>query len=309
MNYAVTIGLCIKNAEETINAALESVLNQDFIHSQMELIVVVGRSKDQTLMLAEKFLAKTDLEYKIFTEDSGLGKARQIVVDTARGNYIMWVDGDMTMSADYVRKQVAFMDQHSFCGIARGRYSLNWNQPIVSLLENIVYVVDSEYGVKSASKLGYLPPTGGSIYRVKTIKAVGGFDRYITGAGEDIEVAFRIKAAGWSICLTDAKFYPQYRQTWSALWNQYFWYGYGGHFIMHKNSDALTFYKMVPPAGFFAGVLRSLEIYKLTHKKIFLLLLPVHYVFKRMAWSVGFFRSHINDYGHNLQPVPIDTSE
>jgi len=304
MNYKVTVGLCIKNAEGTIKETLASIFAQDFPHSQMELLTVIGQSRDKTLTSTEKTLKEADFVQRTFVENEGLGKARDIVVSFAKGDYIVWVDGDMTLSTDYVRKNMEFMEHNPLCGIVRGKYGYTSDQTLVSMLENVVYVSDSEFGVKSASKVGYLPPTGGSIYRIAAIKAVGGFDTSIKGAGEDIEAAFRIKKAGWSICVTDTKFYPRFRSTWKALWDQYFWYGYGAHFLLHKNSAIIELYKMVPLAGTLAGVLRAVQYYKLAHKKAFFVLLPIHYTFKRIAWSIGYFKSHLSGYGHKSRSVP-----
>jgi cellulose synthase/poly-beta-1,6-N-acetylglucosamine synthase-like glycosyltransferase len=303
MNCKVTVGLCIKNAEATITETVNSILAQDFPHSQMELITVIGQSEDNTVAITEEILRGSDFVHRTFVENEGLGKAREIVANSASGDYIIWVDGDMTLSSDYVRKNVEFLDRNPSCGIARGKYGVHSNQTLVSMLENVVYVSDSEYGVKSASKVGYLPPTGGSIFRTTAIRAVGGFDTSIKGAGEDIEVAFRIKNSGWSICITDTKYYPRFRRTWTELWNQYFWYGYGGHFLLHKNSAVLDLYKMVPLAGTLAGLLRAVQYYKLDNKKAFFVLLPIHYTFKRIAWSIGYFKSHLDGYGHNSRPV------
>jgi hypothetical protein len=167
---------------------------------------------------------------------------------------------------------------------------------LVAALENIVYVVDS----KHIGKIGLdVPVTEGAVYRVKAIRQVSGFDNQITGAGEDLDAAYRVGAVGWLFGETNAELYESCRGTWKSLWDQYVWYGYGGHFIIHKNKELIPFYKMVPPAGFVAGLLRLPVAYRLTHKKA-VLLLPIHYVFKRIAWCFGFLKGHLNKYGHDI---------
>ena len=54
--------------------------------------------------------------------EGGLGVARQIVVDKACGKYIVWVDDDVTLPKDFVRKQVGYMEQNPHVGIAGARY-------------------------------------------------------------------------------------------------------------------------------------------------------------------------------------------
>lgn len=52
----VALGLCVKNAEATIEDAMNSILNQDFPHRSVELIIVEGCSKDGTFSIIEKCL-------------------------------------------------------------------------------------------------------------------------------------------------------------------------------------------------------------------------------------------------------------
>ncbi len=304
-NVKVSIGVCVKNAESTLEAAMSSICVQDFPKESMELIVVDGCSKDKTLSIVKNSLYGMNMKTSVFSENKGLGAARQIVVDNASGKYILWVDGDMILSRDYVRKQVDFMERNPAVGIAKGRYGLLSGQNLVAFLQNVDYLGKavswwgSEYKENVTSK-----PLGasGSIYRVKSIRQAGGFDRRITGGYEDMDVERRTKAAGWLVYATDAVFFEQHRKSWKALWDQYFRWGYGAHCAHHINRDVFLppfprLYEMLPPAGFLAGLWRSIIAYKLICQKI-VFLLPLQYAFKRIAWCFGFARSHIGGYGH-----------
>jgi cellulose synthase/poly-beta-1,6-N-acetylglucosamine synthase-like glycosyltransferase len=263
----------------------------------IELLVVDGMSKDKTLSIVKAALRNSTIENRVFQENSGLGTARQIVVDNARGKYIVWVDGDMVLSENYVSGQVEFMEANPRVGIAGGKYEVHLGQGLAADLENVVYVVDSIYGEKGASKFGYLPGTEGAIYRVEAIRQIDGFDTRMKGAAEDTEVAYRMKAGGWKLHVTKERFAESTRQSWTSLWTQYEWYGRGGHFIFHKDPNMITLWKMTPLVGFLAGLLRVPGAYRLTGQK-WILFLPLHYTFKRIAWSLGFFKGHLDGYGH-----------
>ena len=56
-NVKVTIGFCVKNAEQTVRDAIRSILKQDFPHEMMELIIVDGYSKDKTLSIIQNELS------------------------------------------------------------------------------------------------------------------------------------------------------------------------------------------------------------------------------------------------------------
>jgi len=283
----VTIGVCVKNAEATIKEAIDSVLNQDFPHELMELIVVDGYSGDKTLSIIKENLKNTDIRSKIFCENKGLGYARQIVVDNAEGKYIVWVDGDMVLPRDYVSKQVEFMERNPKMGIAKGRYGIRKGSSLVATLEDLEFLLSFRCeGEVSSRPLA----TSGCIYRIKAIRQVGGFDENIKGVGEDMDAEYRVRAAGWLLCITPAIFYEKRRETWKSLWDEYFWHGRGGYRLLEKDVRIINFYKMWPPVALATKLLHIPAAYRLARRKV-VLLLPLHYIFKRIAWFLGFVKS------------------
>ncbi len=286
LDVKVTIGLCVKNAEATIKEAIDSVFSQNFPYELMELIVVNGYSEDKTMSIIRDGLKNTGIKSKILYENNGLGHARQIVVDNAKGEYIVWVDGDMVISREYVRKLVEFMDQHPDVGIAKGKYGTRRENSLVAALENIEFVLSFRCEEKISSK----PlATSGCIYRVKAIQQVGGFDENIKGVGEDMDAEYRIRAAGWLLYIAPAFFYERRRETWKSLWNEYFWHGKGGRHLLEKNRQIVNLYKILPLVALIAELFRVAAAYKLTRRKV-VLLLPFHYAFKRIAWFLGFIK-------------------
>ncbi|MEM2292958.1 MAG: glycosyltransferase [Candidatus Aenigmatarchaeota archaeon] len=293
----VTLGLCVKNCEKTIEYVMRSIVRQDYPHEDMEMIVVDGCSKDNTLKVVKGYISKSKFAVKFFSEEVGLGFARQIVIDNASGDFVIWVDGDTVLSKDFVRKQVKFMDENLNVGIGRARYGILDNLNYVGFLENIPFVVET-LCVYNKATLG-ICGTEGAIYRVKAVKQAGGFDVNIKGAGEDVDLAQRILALGWEARVTDAIIYEICKESWWDIWKQYSWWGYGGHYIFHKNKDLGLPFKMSPLGGFVAGVLRFPHAFQLTKRKV-LCLLPIHYAFKRLAFCYGFTKAHIEGYGHSI---------
>lgn len=293
MKPRVTIGVCVRNSVSTICEAIESIIDQDYPHELMEVIFVDDGSEDNTLSIVNSYAPKMDMQMKVFHHEwKGLGPSRNVVVENARGDYIIWVDGDMILPRDHVRKQVEFMEQNSTVGVAKARYGINPQNNLVGVLEDIGYLaVDFKYGGKviGSRALG----TGGSIYRVKAVRQVGGFDDYITGAGEDLDAEYRIRTAGWLLYrATSALFYERRRKTWKDLWKEGFWHGYGGHYALRKDKGIFALCKMNPLAGFLAGAWYANIAYKVTHRKI-VFLLPLQYAFKRIAWCFGFVKGQI----------------
>lgn len=285
MKPKVTIGVCVRNCENSVKEAIDSIINQDFPYELMEVIFMDDGSTDNTLSIIKDSVPKMNMQVKVLHDEwKGLGTARNVVVNNAEGEHIVWVDGDMILPKSHVRKQVEFMEQNPKVGIAKAKYGMPPRENIIAALENIPFVV---YDSKNGSLNSKLPGTGGSIYRVDAIKQVGGFDNCLKGVGEDQDAAFRVKVAGWLIERSSAVFYERRVQGWKGLWHKYFWYGYGNYELYRKNRNIFSLCKMVPIAGFVAGALCTPYAYRLTRRKS-VFLLPFHFAFKMTAWCFGF---------------------
>lgn len=297
MKPNVTIGMCVRNCESFVKDAINSVTEQVFPHELMEIILVDDGSTDNTLQIISNHVAKMDIKTKVFrTEWQGLGSARNLVVNNASGDYIIWVDADEILSKDYVRMQVEFMEQNPSVGITVGVVHIVPNNLVLSL-ELIPSIVDHMLYEEPRNfiwKTVKLPGTGGATFRVKALRQVNGFDEQLKGVGEDQDVAWRIKDAKWLIRLNKATFIEKHSEmsTLRDLVKKYFWYGFGGQILYRKNKKMISLPRMTPLAGFINGFFYSLVAYKLLHqKKVFLL--PFHFGLKITAWFLGFVKSQI----------------
>ena len=287
----VTIGVCVRNCASTLSEAIESIIAQDYPHELIEVIFVDDGSEDNTLSVIKSYVPKMDMQVKIFHHEwKGLGYSRNVVLNNAKGKYIIWVDGDLILPPNYVREMVEFMEKHHNIAIAGGTYEI-FSQNTITFLENIHFLA---YRLKSGTNL---PGTGGAIFRVKAIRQVGGFDKNIKGSCEDIEIAHRLKKSGWGIVRDKALFYGYSKQTWKEIWKHSLWHGYGAHYVKHKDDRILSLAKMTPPVVFIAGILYSVAGYKAKRRKI-AFLLPFYLTFKSIAWWIGYIKSHIQEYGH-----------
>jgi len=285
----VTIGVCARNCEKTIREAIESIIAQDYPHELLQVIVVDGCSSDKTVQIIKNAFSYSDIESCIYRESKGLGFARQLVVDNAEGEYIIWVDGDMVLPRDFVRKQVEFMEKNPDVGIAKARHGIMSTENVIAILENVPFVIyDYNSKNKKNNLLKKLPGTGGAIFRLEALRQVSGFDGKIKGAGEDQDAAFRIKKAGWAIKQSPTIFFEKRPQTWIAVWRKWFWYGFSNYEIYRKNRNIFSLLVMNPVASFIKGLLYISIANKLLHKKLVLLLLPFAQTFEMLAWCVGF---------------------
>jgi glycosyltransferase involved in cell wall biosynthesis len=291
MKPKVTIGICVRDCERTIGQTIDSVINQDFPHTLMEIIFVDDGSVDETLRIIKDYASRIDIKTKIFHQAwKGLGAARNVVVDNASGDYIIWVDGDMIISPDFVRKQVEFMERNPQVGIAKGQHELKPGPNLASTLE-----IFSRAGgalkmlnPKISSSLG----TGGCIYRKVCIKQVGGFDNNLKGYGEDWDAELRVRAIGWSLRISGAYFrdYERLGISYRDLWQKYMRRGRDLYYFDKKNKGLIKLHRMLPFASFLSGLLVVCALYRRTFKKC-VFFLPFHNFFKATAWCWGFLKT------------------
>ena len=89
----VTVAIAVYNAEKYLKDCMESVVNQTY--KNLEIICVNDASTDSSLAILEPYAAK-DNRVKIITNktNSGLGVTRNVGLDAAQGEYILFVDSD-----------------------------------------------------------------------------------------------------------------------------------------------------------------------------------------------------------------------
>lgn len=292
MKPRVTIGVCVRNCEKMIGDAMQSISDQDFSHSLLEVIFVDDGSEDQTLSIIRSFISHLDMKVRVFHHEwKGLGISRNVIVENAEGDYIVWVDGDMILSKDYIRTLFDFMERNPKVGVCKGTYDIGIETGLVARLEiysrAISKMANFNYITRTHSKsMG----TGGSICRVKAIRNVKGFDSRLRGYGEDLDAECRIRMAGWLLYIINGPKFADYERrglTWKELWQRYLKRGSDSREFQRQNSQMLQFFKMFPLAAFLAGIPQSAIMYRLTLKKT-AFLMPIHGMFKMTAWCKGF---------------------
>lgn len=87
-----SIIICAFNVEKYIEKAINSILQQTY--KNYEIIVVNDKSTDGTLIMIQKYKGIKIINNK---ENMGLGASRNIGVDKAKGEYILYLDADDTL--------------------------------------------------------------------------------------------------------------------------------------------------------------------------------------------------------------------
>lgn len=286
LGILVTVGICARNSEQFIAEAVESVLSQDFPHELVEIIFVDDGSEDRTLEIINSCISKTDITTRIFSGPwRGLGKARNTVINHAKGEFIVWVDSDEVIERQFLRKQINIINSNPQAGIATARVWFNRTENLILILDLIPPIV--EYSIQDWRKK--LPGTGGTTFRVAAMKQVGGFNENINGAGEDIDLCKRIRQAGWTIIGGNGFYYEKHGQlsTFKHLMIKYIYHGCQARLLESQVGPIISIYKINPLASLIIGIFYGAFGYKVTKLKISLIT-PIHYTLKMTAWFYGF---------------------
>lgn len=94
----ISIIVPVYNAEKTISKCIESIKGQIYI--DWELLLVDDGSKDSSLRICNEYASK-DERIKVFhKENGGVSSARNMGLDNAQGNWVMFVDSDDWITDD-----------------------------------------------------------------------------------------------------------------------------------------------------------------------------------------------------------------
>ena len=174
-NPLVSLVITTLNEEKNIENCLQSIKSQTY--PNIEIIVVDNFSTDKTQTIAKPY---TEL---IFTKGPERSAQRNFgMIEKSQGEYVMFIDADMTLSPDLIARCVAAMQDASLVALHISEIVLGenfWSQ--VRRFERSFYdgtVID-----------------GARFFRKNSFVAVGGFDETMSGP-EDWDIYKKIKKEG-----------------------------------------------------------------------------------------------------------------
>jgi succinoglycan biosynthesis protein ExoA len=255
----ITIIVPVRNEARFIARTIEQLVAQDYPGDRFEVLVVDGRSDDQTRAIAES-LAADHPQVRVLDNPRRLSSAaRNIGVRQARGELIAIVDGHCELEGcDYLRNLAdAFRRSGADC--------LGRPQPLdvtgsSALQEAIAAARSSRLGHHPDSFIysnteQFVPAKSVAVaYRRAVFDRVGGFDERFD-ACEDVELNHRIDRAGLKCFFTPAvrvRYFP--RSDLGGLFHQMARYGRGRVRLLRKHPETFSLGGFTP-AAWLAGLM------------------------------------------------------
>ena len=122
----ISVVVPVYQCSNTIDDCLQSILSQTY--SNIEILIIDDGSTDST---AKKVLSytKNDKRIKLFTQTrQGVSVARNRGIEHAKGNYIVFIDGDDFVQKDYIYKMWSIIKKSQtdlvICGYNRLIYDV-----------------------------------------------------------------------------------------------------------------------------------------------------------------------------------------
>lgn len=193
---AVSVIIPTRNRRVMLLTALQSLIEQNYPRQRYEVIVVDNDSTDGTEEMVQEITNRSNGLVRYFRQDNlGPALARNRGIKESSGEIIAFTDSDCIAHPDWLSAGVQAMQQDQQLGLVVGRVLPPPDRTVTFL---------SRFGRREQEDFIY--GTANMFYRRAALEQVDGFSPffkrfkhykdYVVG-GEDTEVAWRVKRAGW----------------------------------------------------------------------------------------------------------------
>ena len=252
----VTIILPTYNEERYIDACLASVHAQTYGATNLEVLVVDGRSEDCTRELVSEWIDRLPGVKVLDNPKRRQGAALNIALQAASNDLIVRLDAHCRYADDYVERCIDALERTDATvvgGPMRPEGETPFGEAVAVATTTPIGVGPGRFHYSEAEE--WVDTVFLGAFRRDEILAVGAYDENIRQAAEDHELNLRITKGGGTILLDPtirSVYHP--RSTPAALWKQYHNYGQGKISTLHKH-HVLPTWRPLAPMVFMIGVL------------------------------------------------------
>lgn len=182
----VTVIVPVHNAEKTLNDCIESILNQTY--KEIEIIIIDDGSTDNSLEICKIIANSSNIINLIHEENAGVSCARNMGLESAHGDFIVFVDSDDTIMPDYVESLICKVHEYN-CDIVIEGFLANSKGHVRKnslSFEGIIKITELKHHLKEMIDKKFFLSVWGKLYRKHIIDNYHiQFDKEIS-IGEDM---------------------------------------------------------------------------------------------------------------------------
>lgn len=234
----VSVIVPVKNGAAYIQELLDSLMKVDYEKDMLEIVVVDGKSMDNTREIVSQYPVKLLIE-----ERSGLNAARNTGVKHSSGEIIAFTDVDCVVSKDWIRRIVDCF-QNPEVGCTGGNVLRYYDNFLSCYADESIIPVMRVF--KRKHILGYIKPPEvfpagcNMAIRRETLDKAGFFDENIKYGYDEDELVERICKAGYKMVLDpEILVKHKHRPTLLELLRQYFNYGKGAGLMLRRGIKSI----------------------------------------------------------------------
>ncbi len=212
----VSVIVCTHNGSRTLRACLQGL--RELEYPDLEVIVVDDGSTDTSAEIASTFGFRL-----ISTENNGLATARNIGLQAATGEIVAYLDDDASPDVHWLHYLALGFQDGRYAGVGGP------NLPPPESGAVATCVADAPGGpthvLVSDCEAEHIPGCN-MAFRKSALEDLGGFDPQFRVAGDDVDICWRLQAAGQKLGFSPAAFvWHQPRGSVGAYWRQQRGYG------------------------------------------------------------------------------------
>jgi succinoglycan biosynthesis protein ExoA len=209
----VTFIMPVRNEERYIRASLQSLVDQNYPASDLEIIVVEGRSSDRTLEIVED-IRRENPRIRCLDNRAGIvPTAMNIGIRAAQGEVIIRADGHTLYPPDYAANCVKYLAESGAANVGGPLITVPVDETFGAAI--VAAVLSSPFGVgnskfRTSKKEGFVDTVPFGAFRRTIFDRVGLYNEKLV-RNQDSELNARIRKAGGKIYLSPAlttRYYP-----------------------------------------------------------------------------------------------------
>jgi glycosyltransferase involved in cell wall biosynthesis len=254
-NPPVSVILTVINEAAHLRAAVSAALNSNYA-GELEVVIAVGPSRDQTLDIAHE-ISSRESRVKVISNPSGkTPSGLNAALRAAKFEIIVRIDGHSEIDSDYIRKAVATLNETGAVnvgGIMAAEGITTFQCAVARAMRSPIGVGGARFHV--GGKAGPTDTVYLGVFRRNALERVGGYDENFVRA-QDWEMNYRLRANGGTIWFNpELKVTYRPRSSLRALAKQYFEYGRWRRAVSRHHKGTMNFRYLAPPLNLIVNAL------------------------------------------------------